>query len=123
VRFKQDGATAHTARASLSVLREMFPQHVISRGGDVPLPVLSPDLSECDYFLWGYLRSKFFISKPRTIEELKQRIKEDIAAIPEQICRRATKNLREGFEKCLGNGGRHVNDKIFKTKMAYTEFF
>jgi len=34
--FQQDGATAHIARASMSVLWEMFPQHVISRGGDVP---------------------------------------------------------------------------------------
>jgi len=48
--FQQDGATAHTARASMSVLREMFPQHVISRAGDVPLPARSPDLS-ADWFL------------------------------------------------------------------------
>ena len=62
--FQQDGATAHTAKASVSVLREMFPQH-ISRGGDVPWPVRSPDLSACYYFLWGYLKSTVFISKPR----------------------------------------------------------
>jgi len=45
--FQQDGATAHTARASKSVLREMLPQHVISRG-DFPWPARSPDLSACD---------------------------------------------------------------------------
>jgi hypothetical protein len=49
----------------------MFPQHVISRGGDVPRPALSPDLSGCDYFWWGYLKSKVFISKHRPNEELK----------------------------------------------------
>jgi len=48
--FQQDGATAHTARASVSVLREMFPQHVISCGSDVPWPARLPDLSACDYF-------------------------------------------------------------------------
>lgn len=36
----------------------------------------SPDLPACNYFPWGYLKSKVFISKPRTIEELTQRIKE-----------------------------------------------
>jgi len=46
--FQQDVATAHTARASMSALREIFPQHVISRGGDVPWPARSPDLSACD---------------------------------------------------------------------------
>ena len=79
--FQHDGATAHTARASMSVLREMFPQHVISRGGDVPWPARSPDLSACGYFLWGYLKSRVFISKPRTIAELKQSTREEIVAI------------------------------------------
>jgi hypothetical protein len=48
--FQQDGATAHRARASMSVLREIFPQHVISRGGDVRRPARLPDLSGCVYF-------------------------------------------------------------------------
>jgi len=36
--FQQDGATAHTARASMTVVRQMFPQHVVTRFGDVPWP-------------------------------------------------------------------------------------
>ena len=35
----------------MSVLREMFPQHVISLGGDVPWPARSPDLSARDSFV------------------------------------------------------------------------
>jgi hypothetical protein len=31
-----DGTTAHTAWASMSLLQEMFPQHTISHGRDVP---------------------------------------------------------------------------------------
>ena len=42
--FQQDGVTAHTARASMTVVRQMFPQHVVSRFGDVPWP--PPDLSQ-----------------------------------------------------------------------------
>jgi hypothetical protein len=57
--FQQDGATGHTARASMSVLREMFPQYLISCGGDVPWPARSPDLSACDYFLWGISKAEF----------------------------------------------------------------
>lgn len=33
--FQQDGATAHTVRRSLGVLREMFPGRLISLRGDV----------------------------------------------------------------------------------------
>ena len=57
--FQQDEAIAHAARASISVLREMFPQHFISYGGDVPWPARSSDLSACDYFLWGISKAKF----------------------------------------------------------------
>ena len=58
VRFQQDGATAHTARPSMSVLREMFSQHVISRGDDVPWPARLPDLSACDYFYGGISKAE-----------------------------------------------------------------
>jgi hypothetical protein len=33
--FQQDGTTAHTAQNSMAVVRGMFPQHIISRFGDV----------------------------------------------------------------------------------------
>jgi len=89
----------------MSVLREMFPQHVISCDGDVLWPARSPDLSACDYFLRGYLKNRVFISKPRTIAELKQSIKEEIAVIPEQMTCRVMENLRVRLKQCLRNGG------------------
>ena len=36
--FQQDGTTAHTSRSSLSILREMFPGHLISLRGDIGWP-------------------------------------------------------------------------------------
>jgi len=48
--FQQDGATSHTARASMEVLRQKFPGRLISRFGDVPWPPRSPNLSLCDFF-------------------------------------------------------------------------
>jgi len=41
--FQQDGATAHTARKSMAVLREMFPGRLISLRGDISWPARSPD--------------------------------------------------------------------------------
>jgi len=113
--FQQDGAIAHTARASMSVLRKMCPQHVISRGDDVPWPALSPDFSVCDYFLWGYLKSRVSISKPKTIAELKPKINEEIAAIPGQMTRRVKQNFGLRLKQCLRNGGRHLSDVLFET--------
>ena len=40
--FQQDGATAHTAGASMNVVREAFPGRLISRNGDISWPPRSP---------------------------------------------------------------------------------
>jgi len=55
---------------------------VISRGGAIPRPASSPDLSMCDYFFWGYLKSEVYLRKPRDIDELKNAVKEQITATP-----------------------------------------
>ena len=52
--FQQDGATAHTARETMTLLKDCFPNRLISRFGDIPWPPRSPDLTPCDFFLWGY---------------------------------------------------------------------
>jgi hypothetical protein len=64
----------------------------------------------------GCLTSNLFISKRRTIEKLKQRIIEEIAAIPEHMTRQVMENLRESLEQCLRSGGGHLRDEIFKTQ-------
>jgi hypothetical protein len=66
-------------------------------------------------FYWGYLKGKVFISKPRTIEKLKQKLKEEIAAIPEQMTCHMMENLLGQMEQCLKNGGKHLSDILFKT--------
>ena len=55
--FQQDGATSHTAKISMNILRPLFPGHLIFRYGDIAWPGRSPDLSVCDIYLWGYLKS------------------------------------------------------------------
>jgi hypothetical protein len=49
--LQQDGATAHTPRRSLGILREMFPGHVVTLCGDIGWQQSSPDLTPCDFFL------------------------------------------------------------------------
>ena len=37
-------------------------------------PARSPDLNNCDFFLWGYLKSKVYCPKPRTLDDLENNI-------------------------------------------------
>ncbi|GFT75918.1 uncharacterized protein TNCV_2098541 [Trichonephila clavipes] len=49
--FRQDGATCHTARATIDLLKDTFGDRLISRFGPVNWPPRSCDLSPLDYFL------------------------------------------------------------------------
>jgi len=112
--FQQDGATAHTTRASMTFVRPMFPQHVVSRFDHVPWPPRSPDLCACDFFLWGYLKSKVCVRKPRTVDELKVSIREEIAIVPEEMLVNVMQNFEEILRTCVRQEGRHLSDIIFR---------
>ncbi|GFW32380.1 uncharacterized protein TNCV_675391 [Trichonephila clavipes] len=62
--FQQDGATCHTARATIDLLKDTFGDRLISRYGPVNWPPRSCDLTPLDYFLWGYLNSLVYADKP-----------------------------------------------------------
>lgn len=52
--FQQDGAPAHYSVTARTWLDEKFPGRWIGRRGPFDWPARSPDLSPCDFFLWGY---------------------------------------------------------------------
>ena len=56
VYFQQDGATCHTSHETIALLREKFPDRVISRRSDHNWPPRSCNLTPCDFFLWGHVK-------------------------------------------------------------------
>ncbi|CAH1642036.1 unnamed protein product [Spodoptera littoralis] len=77
----QDGATCHTARATMYQLRGLFSQKLISRFGDIAWLSRSPDLIPMEFFRWEYLKSKVYVNTPRNIAKLKQNIQQEIRDI------------------------------------------
>lgn len=55
----------------LSFFANNIPRRIISRYSDVSWPPRSPDISPCDFFVWGYVKSKVYVEIPRNIQELK----------------------------------------------------
>lgn len=47
--FQLNGATSHTARMCMILLRRMFPGQLVARNGNVNWPVKSPDSSCCEF--------------------------------------------------------------------------
>jgi len=105
----------HRAVLLLLLLLLLFPGRLISLRGDVEWPARSPDLSPCDVFFWGYLKEKVFRHRPRFLEDLKERIQQEIDSIPPELTRRVMKNFRERLQQCVANVGCLVSDLVFKT--------
>ena len=76
--FQKDGVTAHTEHESVTIVRNMFPGHLISRFGDMPWPPRSPDLSTCVFFFGWYLKSCVYAHNPCTLNDLKEAIRQEI---------------------------------------------
>ncbi|GFW50059.1 transposase [Trichonephila clavipes] len=79
--FQQDGATCHTACATIDLLKDTFGDRLISRFGPVNWPPRSCDLTPLDYFLWGYVKSLVYADKPQTLDHLEDNIRRVIADI------------------------------------------
>ncbi|GFX94515.1 uncharacterized protein TNCV_3087441 [Trichonephila clavipes] len=60
--IQQDGATCHTARATIDLLKDTLGDRLISRFGPVNWPPRSCDLTPLDYFLWGYVKKNAALS-------------------------------------------------------------
>ncbi|GFY14687.1 uncharacterized protein TNCV_647311 [Trichonephila clavipes] len=90
--FQQDGATFHTARATIYLLKDTFGDRLISRFGPVNWPPKSCDLTPLDYFLWGYVKSLVYADKPQTLDHLEDNIRRVIADIRPQMLEKVIEN-------------------------------
>ena len=113
-KFQQDGATAHTARETLTLLKDCFPNRLISRFGDIPWPPRSPDLTPCDFFLWGNLKSRVYVTNPTNLQDLKNNIYHEIAALSPETLMKVMKTTNKRAISCQNNRGGHLKNIIFK---------
>ncbi|GFU97224.1 transposable element Tc3 transposase [Trichonephila clavipes] len=90
--FQQDGATCHTACATIDLLKDTFGDRLISRFGPVNWPPRSCDLTPLDYFLWGYVKSLVYADKPQTLDHLEDNIRRVIADIRPQMLEKVIEN-------------------------------
>jgi hypothetical protein len=65
------------------------------------------------FFLWGYPKNKVYEKKPRTTVDLKQNIREEVAAISPNMLQRAMQNFQKCLWECVDKGC-HLTDTIFR---------
>jgi hypothetical protein len=70
-------------------------------------------VSACDFSLWGYLKSKVYVRKPRRVDDLKFSFREEIATVPQGMLVNVMQNFEERIRTCVRQEGRHLSDIIF----------
>lgn len=110
--FQQDGAPPHYAAPVRAFLDEVFHGRWIGRRGPIEWPARSPDLNPLDYFLWGYLKSKVYVNRPVNLEDLRERIRTEIRAIPPEVVRNVQREFIYRLGHCLAVNGAHFEHLI-----------
>ncbi|GFU75578.1 uncharacterized protein TNCV_2862931 [Trichonephila clavipes] len=114
--FQQDGATCHTARATIDLLSDTLGDRLISRFGPVNWPPISCDLTPLDYFLWGYVKSLVYADKPQTLDHLEDNIRRVIADIRPQMLEKVIENWTSRLDYIRASRGSPMPEIIFKMR-------
>ncbi|GFV25284.1 uncharacterized protein TNCV_4642451 [Trichonephila clavipes] len=109
VTFMQDGATSHTANPVKAFLIQTFGEdRIVSRCSRYPWPPRSPDLTPADFWLWGYLKSRVYLSGPSSLSELKDAIRREVSSIHPHMLNSAVAGFVTRLECFLSCGGGYV---------------
>ena len=115
--WAQDGAPAHNALQTREWLEEFFPNHIVALNHAVEWPPHSPDLSPCEFFLWGYVKSKVYVSPPTSIDDLKAKINREIRDVKRDpmLIQRAMRDMIRRSRMCIQQGGTHI-ERLLENK-------
>jgi hypothetical protein len=67
----------------------------------------------CDFWLWGMVKKRVSATKPRDINDLKERTTTVVRSIPAHMCQRAVDCMVDNLHKCIENQGAQVEGLCF----------
>lgn len=114
--FMQDGAPPHWKIAVRNWLDETFSLRWMGRGSEVKpapfaWPPYSPDLTPMDFFLWGWIKSQVYTTPIANMAELRRRIEQAFAELPQEMVDRAIGAYEHRLEYCLAVNGRSTEQE------------
>jgi hypothetical protein len=102
--FQQDGAAPHRADIVQEWLQAKFGEQLVSKEF---WPPRSPDLTPCDSFLWGYLKSKVYNPMPKNLDDLQKNIEKEIKNISKNMLKDVFEKVKNDCRKCISAEGGH----------------
>jgi len=90
-------------------IESFFKDRIISKN---LWPPRSPDLTPADFFRWGLLKGKVYKNTARTMEQLKDAIRQEIQAVNVDTLGKVFQNLEKRIQVCLGVKGDQFQHRI-----------
>ena len=104
----QDGAPPHYKTEVRNWLHENLQDRWIGRAGPHEWPARSPDLTPCDFFLWGFLKEQVYKTNPTCVDELEHSIREACLRIPVHLLHKTCHSFPQRLKKLKANRGGHI---------------
>jgi len=104
--YQEDSATCHTSNASMREIESFFQDRIISKK---PLATQISRSNACRLISLGPIEGKVYKNTPRTIEQLKDAIHQEIQAVNFDTLRKVFQNLEKRIQVCLDVKGNHFS--------------
>ena len=103
--FQQDGAPAHYSLRVRQWLEKKFPGRWIGRRGPINWPPRSPDLTPCDYFLWGWMKERVYRDRATSTAQLRELIRTACSELSADMCQDVCRSASQRFQQCCDREG------------------
>ena len=110
--FQQDGASPHRATRVRAYLNRKCNNYWIGRQGPVDWPARSPDLTPCDFFLWGHVKAKVYATPVTSVEELSRRVTSACRSIRPETLAKVWDNIKLRLNYLSKVNGGHIENLI-----------
>ena len=101
--WQQDGAPCHVTNCNMLYLDSQFQDRgwlVGNQPWGMDWPARSPDFNPCDFFWWGFLKSKVYSPWPLTLDYLEVNIRREVGNLQPAMILRAIVDLKVRANKC-----------------------
>jgi hypothetical protein len=107
--FKNTNFTCFQAKVLVKYRFTIKVQGYYKRSRHFRCYVVSPDLTPCDFFLWGYIKDRVFVPPlPVSLNELKQHITTAVASVDKDMLRSVWTELDYRIDICRVTKGSHI---------------
>ena len=106
--FMQDGAPPHFALTVWEWLDNHFPGRWLGRRGPLEWPARSPDLTPCDFFLWGWVKEEIYRRRPQTLSELETLIQTVLTSVPLDFLLKSVDAIPQRLQTLVERTGSHI---------------